>query len=109
MLPVFDKDQPLETSVIWPAPGPGWRELKEAGRFDEAYRQLEGGSAVEGSNDPGELLAMSDVARLAGHPRGAVAPLSKLVAEHASDARAPLAAFTLGRVNCSGSMSSRRP
>ncbi|HNF98185.1 MAG TPA: tetratricopeptide repeat protein, partial [Pseudomonadota bacterium] len=37
-------------------------------------------------------------ARLSHHPADAVAPLSRLLREHATDPRAPLAAFTLGRV-----------
>ena len=41
---------------------------------------------------------MADVARLSGHPKDATIPLEQLIAEHSSDARAPLAALTLGRV-----------
>lgn len=45
-----------------------------------------------------ELLALADVARLSGHPAAAAAPLSRLLAEHASDPNAATAAFTLGKI-----------
>jgi transmembrane sensor len=45
-----------------------------------------------------ELLVAADVARLSNHPQQAVAPLRQLMDHHPTDARAPVAAFTLGRV-----------
>src|SRR5262249_44492890 len=39
-----------------------------------------------------------DVMRLSHHPDEAVAPLRQILDEHADDPRAPLAAFTLGRM-----------
>jgi transmembrane sensor len=44
-----------------------------------------------------DLLLAADVARLSDHPSEAVPYLQRIVREHASDERAPLAAFTLGR------------
>ena len=49
-------------------------------------------------DDPEELLVAADVARLSGHPSEAVQPLQRVVSAHRRNARAPLAAFTLGRV-----------
>ena len=46
-----------------------------------------------------DLLALADVARLSGHPADAVTPLTRVMTEHADDPRAPLAAFTLGRLS----------
>src|SRR5262249_7654927 len=70
-----------------------WRELARDGDYDRAYR------AVDRVQDRAEdLLVVADVMRLSHHPEEAVAPLRKVIAEHASDPRAPLAAFTLGRV-----------
>ena len=46
-----------------------------------------------------DLLLAGDVARLSGHAAAAVAPLSRAVTLHPGDPRAPLAAFTLGRVH----------
>jgi hypothetical protein len=46
----------------------------------------------------GELLAAADAARLAGRPRDAIGPLGEVALRHASDPRAAIAAFQLGRV-----------
>jgi len=45
-----------------------------------------------------QLLAAADGERLAGHPAEGAAILQRLLREHGHDARAPLAAFTLGRL-----------
>lgn len=76
----------------------GWRTAADQGDFDKAYEQLSrsGPSAVR--DVPAELLLAADVARLSHHPAEAVAPLERVVRDHARDPRAPLAAFTLGRV-----------
>ncbi len=81
--------QPAESS---------WRELAHEGNFDKAFRSLSrsGRSAVR--DEPGDLMLSADVARLSGHPREAVVPLQAIVSRHGADPRAPLAAFTLGRV-----------
>jgi transmembrane sensor len=78
-------------------PATSWRELAQDGDYANAFARMssEGPNAVR--NDPGDLLLAADVARLGGHPEKAVAPLSAVVASHARDSRAPLAAFTLGR------------
>jgi transmembrane sensor len=46
----------------------------------------------------GDLLAIADRARIAGHPADAVAPLERILAEMPGDPQAPLAAFALGRL-----------
>jgi transmembrane sensor len=45
-----------------------------------------------------QLLSAADAARLAGRPDEGAALLKRLLDEHGADPRAPLAAFTLGRV-----------
>ena len=45
-----------------------------------------------------QLLAAADGERLSGHPAQGAAILQRLLREHGRDARAPLAAFTLGRL-----------
>jgi transmembrane sensor len=45
-----------------------------------------------------DLMLAADAARLSNHPEQAVGYLRRVSAEHASDSRAPLAAFTLGRL-----------
>jgi transmembrane sensor len=77
--------------------GPSWRALARDGDYQAALTRLklEGNDSVR--DVPEDLLLAADVARLGGQPDRAVAPLSRIVAAHASDSRAPLAAFTLGR------------
>jgi len=74
----------------------GWRELARQGSYDEAFEHLrrEGGP----KDEVNDLLLAADVARLGHHPADAVAPLRQVEQAHASDPRASLAAFTLGRV-----------
>jgi transmembrane sensor len=78
--------------------GPTWRALAQDGDYSSALVRLtlDGPSAVR--DTPEDLLLAADVARLGGQPARAVAPLERVVSRHASDSRAPLAAFTLGRV-----------
>jgi transmembrane sensor len=56
-------------------------------------------SAHEAGRDEAEdLLLAADVARMSGHPDKAVAALRAVCDRHPRDSRAPVAAFTLGRV-----------
>lgn len=106
-----------ETQEVPPAAPPAaepasWQALAHEGQFEQAYRLAYGPPAEaagarrpaappllrEREVVPSELLLLADVARLSRHPADAVAPLSRLLREHAGDPRAPLAAFTLGRV-----------
>jgi len=97
---------PASAPVPAPAPAPApaprhprtWGAYAQDGDFDRAYEALrrEGLGAV--ADQPAELLLAADVARLSRHPADAVAPLRRLVSGHPHDPRAPLAAFTLGRV-----------
>ena len=80
---------------------PAWRELAKRGAYAEAYENL-GPDGIAGrakTADLEQLLALADVARLSGHPRDAVEPLERAVAEHARHPSAALAAFTLGRIH----------
>ncbi len=85
-------------------PGPGhateWRALARDGSYDAAYQSLGADGLVHESAHASvdELLALADVARLSGHPRDCVLPLTRVLDEHGTDPRASLAAFTLGRV-----------
>lgn len=74
-----------------------WRQHAERGEYQEAYRALER-DRPRVSDDVEELLLAADAARLSGHPAEAVPYLRRVVDQHESDPRAPLAAFTLGGV-----------
>jgi len=75
-----------------------WRSLAGAGDYDAAYDAMRAGGARAVGDAADDLLLAADVARLSRHPAEAVAPLEALLRDHGDDARAPLAAFTLGRV-----------
>ncbi|MSP62026.1 MAG: hypothetical protein EXR72_17180 [Myxococcales bacterium] len=79
-----------------PEPARDWRSLAGEGEFDRAWQELSAQSLS--LRTPDDLLLAADVARLSHHPAEAVAPLERIVREHRGDPRAPLAAFTLGRV-----------
>lgn len=106
---------PPATEVAPAAPPPAepesWQALAHEGQFEQAYSLAYGPPATasgahrtpppllrEREVGPGELLLLADVARLSRHPADAVAPLTRLLRERPADPRAPLAAFTLGRV-----------
>jgi len=94
-------DPPSGAGAPSPAPSASaWRNLAREGDHADAYAAL--GSAGIASEaqvaSVDDLLVLADVARLSGHPADAVAPLTRVVNEHAGDSRAPLAAFTLGRI-----------
>jgi len=80
-----------------PDPSPGWRDAAARGDYPAAWAALATlRTPLDGMED---LLQAGDVARLSGHPGAAVAPLARAVELHPGDPRAPLAAFTLGRVH----------
>jgi transmembrane sensor len=76
----------------------GWRDYAAKGDFAQAYEELNSSSRDTVRDEAADLMLAADVARLSGHPEQAVSPLRKLCERHASDRRAPVAAFTLGRV-----------
>jgi hypothetical protein len=73
-----------------------WRAAAGDGDYTAAWDALASAQAALTRMD--DLLLAGDVARLSGHADAAVALLMRAVALHAGDPRAPLAAFTLGRV-----------
>jgi transmembrane sensor len=72
-----------------------WRALAAVGEFQDAWDAMQ---REKPKDEPEDLLRAADVARRSGHPKEAVAPLERVISAFARDARAPLAAFTLGRV-----------
>lgn len=78
------------------APGPArWRELASRGDYARAYASLEV-AAGQVDDRVEDLLLAADAARFSHHPRAASEFLGRVVRDHASDARAALAAFTRG-------------
>ncbi len=79
------------------ATGPEWRSLARSGEYKSAYSALN--EAPESVREvPEELMLAADVARLSGNPSRAIPYLKTVSERFARDPRAPLAAFTLGRV-----------
>jgi len=79
------------------APPSRWRDDATRGDYAAAWAAL---GPLRGSLDGMEDLQLAgDVARLSGHAGAAVAPLVRALELHADDPRAPLVAFTLGRVH----------
>jgi transmembrane sensor len=99
-----DRSSEPSAGVIPPSPvrheiaSPTWRSFAAHGNYDEAYSALADAGFASVRDEVADLFTASDVARLSGHPSDAVAPLGRVLAHHGDDARAPLAAFTLGRV-----------
>ena len=83
-----------------PTAPPAWRKLAQGGDNARAYAELGPAGIASASQNASvdDLLALADVARLSAHPSDAITPLSRVLGEHPSDPRAPLAAFTLGRL-----------
>jgi transmembrane sensor len=91
-----------EASRAEPRPGTGggrarFLDLARAGEFKAAYQVMNQNPAVVGSSAE-ELMLAADAARLSSHPEEAVRYLRRVTSEHSRDSRAPLAAFTLGRL-----------
>lgn len=76
----------------------GWRRLARAGGYREAYDLMVAGGPQSVRDDVDDLLLASDAARLSGHPARALPYLDRVVDRHAPDDRAPMAAFTRGRI-----------
>jgi len=78
-----------------------WLVLAARGEHRDAFDALGADGfqrATARSRSVSELFALADTARLSGHAALAVAPLERLLTEHAGDPRAGLAALTLGRL-----------
>lgn len=72
-------------------------ELARGGQYKAAYQVISQSPSVVSSSAE-DLMLAADAARLSNHPEQAVGYLRRVTKEHAADSRAPLAAFTLGRV-----------
>jgi transmembrane sensor len=95
----FPSEPPLGAVEPRPAIQPRTRflELARGGDFKAAYQVMSQSPAAVGSSAE-ELMLAADAARLSNHPEQALGYLRRVTAEHSGDSRAPLAAFTQGRV-----------
>ena len=95
--PLAASSEPASSDPALAGAEPGtWREDAERDDYAAAWAKLSRAAAsLERMED---LLLAGDVARLSGHASAAVAPLARALALHPDDPRAPMAAFTLGRV-----------
>lgn len=97
-LPVADRPSHQAVAAAEAAPLPSdWRRLARRQEFSRALRLIEREPVVV-RDEPGDLLLAADAARLGGDPARAVPYLQAVARRHARDARAPAAAFTLGRL-----------
>jgi FecR-like protein len=94
-LPIVSKEEPHSASSA--GARARFLELARGGQFKAAYQVMAQSPTAIGSSAE-ELLLAADAARLSNHPEQAVGYLRRVTTEHASDSRAPLSAFTLGRV-----------
>jgi len=86
-----------KTEGTGPSPRSRFLSLARAGAFADAYQLMTQSPSAVGSSAE-ELMLAADAARLSGHPEQAVPLLQRVTREHKGDSRAPLAAFTLGRL-----------
>jgi len=71
--------------------------LARRGAYRDAYQVLARSPDAVGSSAE-ELMLAADAARLSNHPSEALGYLRRVTREHPHDARAPLSAFTQGRI-----------
>jgi transmembrane sensor len=94
--------EPAKREAAPMAPKPvateAWRDYAAKGEYDRAYVELNQKGRAVVRDEPADLMLAADVARLSSHPVEALAPLRKLCDAYPTDKRAPVAAFTLGRV-----------
>lgn len=107
--PPVNVQQPQQRPASVAAPAPAktgddfgaWRAAAADGDYRRAYALLgTRGYAlvVRDESNVDVLLELADVARGAGHPRDAALALGRVVQRYPHDARSPLAALTLGRL-----------
>jgi transmembrane sensor len=76
----------------------GWRKLAKRGAYVDAYEALGHVASKSVRDEPTDLMLAADVARLSRHPGEATRWLARVSDGFPRDRRAPLAAFTLGRI-----------
>ena len=94
-------DRPADAAMGRTAAGPSQRErfvdLARRGDYGNAYQVLARSPGAVGSSAE-DLMLAADAARLSNHPVEALAYLRRVTREYPRDTRAPLSAFTQGRI-----------
>jgi transmembrane sensor len=87
------------------AAGPSWRGLAKSGQYKAALTQAEteGFEALCQSSNASDLIALSEVARLAGNVERARLSLNSIRQRFQGQSAAAVAAYTLGRMAFDGS------
>jgi tetratricopeptide (TPR) repeat protein len=80
-------------------PGAEWRRLARQGGYRAAYELIVASGARAVSDTVEDLLLAADAARLSDDPVRAIGYLDQVLVRHAGDTRAPIAAFTRGRIH----------
>jgi transmembrane sensor len=86
-----------ERTTAEPTPRDRFVSLARRGAYRDAYQLLARSPDAVGSTAE-ELMLAADAARLSNHPSEALEYLRRVTREHPHDARAPLSAFTQGRI-----------
>jgi tetratricopeptide (TPR) repeat protein len=83
-----------------PPPSDGLAQRTGPGREDDSHavREVLVDDEPDVADQVGVLMLAADAARRSGDPAAAVAPLERVTRDFQSDPRAPLAAYSLGRV-----------
>jgi transmembrane sensor len=89
--------EPADASAQQRGSAPEWRRLAQSGEYKGAYSALNAAPSMV-REVPEDLMLAADVARLSGNPARAVPYLKTVSDRFSRDPRAPVAAFTLGRV-----------
>jgi len=95
--PIAESVRERRPTEARPKPSAEWRRLAHDGGYREAYELIVAAPSVV-RDDVDDLLLAADTARLSGHSARALPYLDRVVDQHAKDDRAPMAAFTRGRI-----------
>ncbi|HSQ64098.1 MAG TPA: FecR domain-containing protein [Polyangiaceae bacterium] len=98
-----EKEEPAPVQATAPTSAvatPRWKELAKAGDYTDAIDAVRraGVDNVIATSGPSDLFVLADAARLSGHPEIAEKSLLALRHRFPRDAKAPRAAFDLGRL-----------
>jgi transmembrane sensor len=78
-----------------------WQSSFADGQYTVAYEALGSAGLAREANRVDrveDLFALADVARLSGHPRDAMYPLTRIVEQYPADPRAGMASYTIGQL-----------